>query len=239
MRCLLHAATSSSYSLSVSVCLPLCDPFSSCDVLFASACRLLGQAKREESARAEQRSAAQSRAERLGLRTGGARPLFDPRLAAHAFLCRANPQHHQNRTVPHRTAPHRIARHRTVPQITLPSGPPAGRPLPLCCCCCVAQPAFPVCCRQSPSVLPSGRRCQHPQNLCRLGCCCLCCSPFPRCQGPLRCLIPSLLYSHRSCSSPRVRSTARTTWLRGRVLARTPDSIVPAVPSCGATPPRT
>lgn len=236
MRYLLLAATSSSYSLSVPVCLPPCDPFSSCDALFASVRRLLGQAKRKRAP--EQSSAAQSSAERLGLRTGA--PGHCLILGWRRMPFFAAQTLNITKTAPYRTAPHRIARHRTVPQITLPSGPRAGRPLPLCCCgCCVAQPAFPVCCRQSPSVLPSGRRCQHPQNLCRLGCCCLCCSLFPHCQGPLRCLIPSLLYSTRSCSSPRVRSTARTPWLRGRVLARTPDSIVPAVPSRGATPPRT
>lgn len=64
--------------------------------------RRAGRKRAGEQIRIEQQSA--------GLRTAGARPLFDPRLAAHAFLT-ANPQHQpkSHRTAPHCTAPHRSA----------------------------------------------------------------------------------------------------------------------------------
>lgn len=131
-----HSSASQSYMrylfltatiVRLSVCLSISVILSQIATYSAVKRQLLGRARRK---RASER-AGQSRAEQsAGLRTGGARPLFDPRLAAHAFLCRKPSTSPKS----HRTVPHRITRHRTVPHFTLPSGPSPGRPVCFCCC---------------------------------------------------------------------------------------------------------
>ncbi|KAH8761950.1 hypothetical protein F5883DRAFT_120510 [Diaporthe sp. PMI_573] len=194
MRYLFLVATSSSR---LSVRLSICNPPSSCD---PSAVRVpaLGRAKRErpsERIRAEQSRAAQSSAAQ-GNSVGCARSA-----PSHCLILgwrrmpffAANPQHHQNRTVPYRTAPHL---HGTAPfrsSLRPPALHPAGT---VSFCFCAPQPVIPA--RrwpQFPSVLPSGGRCQHPQNL-STG---IAASAAPHSalqQGPLRCSTPSLPY-HR------------------------------------------
>lgn len=91
-----------------------------------------------------------------------------------------------------RTVPHRIARHRTVPHLVLPSGPSTGRPVSLLLCPAASisgvLSSIPQRLTQRSSLSAPAKPLHQPVLLLLL--------PIPRCQDPLRCLIPSLPFSH-------------------------------------------